>query len=241
MTPPLQPWRRSSGLIHNAMTVDDSDGHPLRSSPRSQAPAILEDAHIVAGVLAGDARASVALYDRCHEAVERSVLRVLRRRDAEFDDLVQASFEKVLASIHRKQFRGQFSLARWASSIATHATIDVLRARVRDRRRLESTDRTDNVIPLFGGNVERRMEARSEVERVKQVLAKMPKKQVEALLLHDVYGHDLEQVALVLNVSVAAAQSRALRGKRELMRRLGLAERETDVGTKASSKGGGPS
>lgn len=238
MTPVFHEWRRPSGSSIEAMALDDSDPHPLRSSPRAQPAPVLEDAHIVSGVLAGDVRASVALYERCHEAVERSILRVLRSRDADFDDLVQASFEKVLASIHRRQFRGQFSLARWAASIATHATIDVLRARVRARRRLESTDRSDNVVPLFGGSLERRMEARSEVERVKQVLAKMPKKQVEALLLHDVYGHELDQVALLLNVSVAAAQSRALRGKRELMRRLGQA---TEADPEKSQKKGGPS
>jgi RNA polymerase sigma-70 factor (ECF subfamily) len=178
------------------------------------------DEEITRGILAGHPEASVALYDRCHQAVERSVLRVLRSRDAEFEDLVQVSFEKILRSIHKRQYQGHFSLARWAASIATHATIDVLRARQKERKRVDEGVHADSVVSLFGGSFEKRVEARSEVEQVRRVLLKMPKKQVEAFLLHEVYGHELDQVAAVLGVSPAAAQSRALRGKKELLRRL---------------------
>jgi RNA polymerase sigma factor (sigma-70 family) len=181
------------------------------------------DADITRGILAGHPDASVALYDRCHQAVERSVLRVLRTKDAEFEDLVQVSFEKILRSIHREQYQGHFSLARWASSIATHAAIDVLRTRLQERKRVDEGQHLDSVVPLFGGSFEKRVEARSEVEQVRRVLLKMPKKQVEAFLLHEVYGHELDQVAAVLGVSPAAAQSRALRGKKELMRRMSAA------------------
>lgn len=194
----------------------------LASSVRMQVAPPPGDEDITRGILSGDPEASVALYDRCHEAVERSVLRVLRSRDAEFEDLVQISFEKILRSIHREQYRGHFSLARWASSIATHAAIDVLRSRFQERKRVDDRQQTDAVVSLFGGSFEKRVEARSEVEQLRRVLLKMPKKQVEAFLLHEVYGHELEQVAAVLGVSPAAAQSRALRGKKELMRRLSL-------------------
>lgn len=188
--------------------------------PRVKVAPPPSDADITAGILSGHPEASVALYDRCHEAVERSVLRVLRTKDAEFEDLVQVSFEKILRSIHRGQYQGHFSLARWASSIATHAAIDVLRARLHERKRVDDGQQLDSVVPLFGGSFEKRVEARSEVEQVRRVLSKMPKKQVEAFLLHEVYGHELDQVAAVLGISPAAAQSRALRGKRELMRRM---------------------
>lgn len=195
----------------------------LASPPRVKVAPPPGDEDITRGILAGDPEASVALYDRCHEAVERSVLRVLRSKDADFEDLVQVSFEKILRSIHRGQYQGHFSLPRWAASIATHATIDVLRMRVQERKRVDEHQHADGVVQLFGGSFEKRVEARSEVEQVRRVLLKMPKKQVEAFLLHEVYGHELDQVAAVLGVSEAAAQSRALRGKKELMRRLSIA------------------
>lgn len=196
----------------------------LSSSPPVKVAPPPGDDDITRGILAGDPEASVALYDRCHEAVERSVLRVLRTKDAEFEDLVQVSFEKILRSIHRKQYQGHFSLARWAASVATHAAIDVLRSRLRQSKRVDENKHTDGVVPLFGGSLEKRVEARSEVEQVRRVLSKMPEKQVRAFLLHEVYGHELDQVAAVLGVSLAAAQSRALRGKKELMRRMKATE-----------------
>lgn len=203
------------------MTRDPSEVEgEVASAARVQVAPPPDDRDITRGILAGDPQASVALYDRCHEAVERSVLRVLRSKDAEFEDLVQVSFEKILKSIHRRQYKGHFSLAKWAASIATHAAIDVLRMRLKERKRTDDSKDTDGVVSLFGGSLEKRVEARSEVEQVRRVLEKMPKKQVEAFLLHEVYGHDLDQVAAVLGVSAAAAQSRSLRGKKELLRRL---------------------
>lgn len=209
------------------MTREPSEiGREFASVPRVQVAPPPGDKDITRGILAGDPEASVALYERCHEAVERSVLRVLRSKDSDFEDLVQVSFEKILRSIHRGQYQGHFCLARWAASIATHATIDVLRMRVQERRRTDESQHAEGVVPLFGGSFEKRVEARSEVEQVRRVLLKMPKKQVDAFLLHEVYGHELDQVAAVLGVSEAAAQSRALRGKKELMRRLSAASRE---------------
>jgi len=42
----------------------------------------------------------------------------------------------------------------------------------------------------------------------------------EAVFLHDVLGHELAEIAIMTQVSVSAAQSRLVRGRRELFRRL---------------------
>jgi DNA-directed RNA polymerase specialized sigma24 family protein len=48
----------------------------------------------------------------------------------------------------------------------------------------------------------------------------MKPERAETVFLHDVLGHDLAEIALLTRVSVAAAQSRLVRGRRELRHRL---------------------
>lgn len=183
-----------------------------------------EDGELAERLRRGDERAPAELYDRCYEVVERSILRVLRARDEEFEDFVQLAFERVLRSILRGRYVGGFSLARWASSIATHVAIDALRRRAVQRRHFQLGYEHEAVSP--GQNVEKRLVARGELERIHRVLGKMSEAHAETLLLHDVYGYDLEETAAVLGVTVAAAQSRLVRGRKELLRRLGAEKSE---------------
>jgi DNA-directed RNA polymerase specialized sigma24 family protein len=44
----------------------------------------------------------------------------------------------------------------------------------------------------------------------------------EAVLLFDVLGHNLQEVASLTGVSLSAAQSRLHRGRKELVRRAGI-------------------
>ena len=62
--------------------------------------------------------------------------------------------------------------------------------------------------------------ARVELARVRRHLLGMKPDQAQTVFLHDVLGHELAEIALMTQVSVAAAQSRLVRGRRELYRRL---------------------
>lgn len=182
----------------------------------------LTDAELLAGIASGDQRVAGQLYRQLLPAVEGSLIRVLGRRDPEHEDLVQVAFEQIILTLSRHRYAGACSLKTWASSIAGHVALKSIRTRTRRRR-------------WFGGFVEpefveqRRSQApdaeqqltdRRTLDQLKQELAGLSPSKAEALLLHDVLGHGLGEIAAMTGVSVAAAQSRVSRGRRELMARF---------------------
>jgi RNA polymerase sigma-70 factor (ECF subfamily) len=202
-----------------------SERPALRVLPRqpggAEAQTLPPDEEIVEGIAAGHEWAADALYDRLHAIVDRTLRRVLHERTADYDDLVQATFERIVRTLAERRFVGACSLSTWASAIAGHVGIDALRATMRDRRlfRRPGSEAADMIELPEPERLERRLEARSEVERIQQILARMKPEQARTLVLHDVLGHELSEIAVLMGVSVAAAQSRLVRGRKELLRR----------------------
>jgi RNA polymerase sigma-70 factor (ECF subfamily) len=174
------------------------------------------DSALLDAVRRGDGSAAQALYERLFPVIDHALRRVLRVRVADFDDLVQVTFERVVRAIIEDRFLGQSALTTWGAAIAGHVAIDHLRRTVREQNMMRDLEPSATLMAP-----ELRMEARSEIRRLETVLARMPPKLVETLLLFDVFGHSLEDVAEITGVSKSAAQSRLHRGRKQLVRRTG--------------------
>ena len=182
------------------------------------------DAEVLSGIAAKQAWAARCLVDRLEPVVERTLTRVLQRRTSDFEDLVQVTFERIIRALIKRRFDARCSLSTWASAIATNVGIDHLRSKICERRLFK--DRQDSVPPELPSRVDAaaRLEARAEVARVQRVLAGMKPAHAEAVLLHDLLGHDLSEIAATTGVTVAAAQSRLVRGRTAFLRRARRAE-----------------
>jgi RNA polymerase sigma-70 factor (ECF subfamily) len=205
--------------------VTEAAGFLATSLPRAslERGAPPSDSEIVAGLNAGHAWAADALYERVHGVVRQTLRRVVGPHDSELTDLVNGVFERLIVTLSDRGLGDVSKLEGWAAAVTTHFALDVLRARTRRRRLvLFDDDWVEQALPE-GPSLERSLEARAEVARLRQVLARMPAARVETLILHDVLGHSLEEIAALTSVSKAAAQSRLSRGRRELARRLNLA------------------
>lgn len=145
------------------------------------------------------------------------------RRGDDYDDLVQATLEQVVITVIEKRYAGACSLTTWASSLAAHIALNALRSRQAERRVLDRhyDIERDSGVAWGGADVERQVSAREQIEQVRRRLASMNPNKAEAVVLHDVLGHDLAEIAVLTGVSVAAAQSRLVRGRAELMRKSG--------------------
>jgi RNA polymerase sigma-70 factor (ECF subfamily) len=113
------------------------------------------------------------------------------------------------------------SLKTWASRVATNVGLNALRSRRRERTVIDRTQALDDDLgPGNGRDPQRALDSRAQLAHVRQVLGEMKRERVETLLLHDVMGHDLVEIALMLGISMPAAQSRLFRGRSELRQRL---------------------
>lgn len=183
--------------------------------------AAVSDEAIIAAFATGDARSADLLYDRLIRVVDAALYRVLGRRETDWDDLVQATFEQIILTLTRGRFAGGCSLNGWASSIASHVALNTLRGRTRARR-VFAPDPEGHRQSFVAApdNPEAEVIARREVERMRAHLAVMDLGRAQTLLVHDVFGFSLAETARLTGVSLSAAQSRLVRARRELEKRM---------------------
>ncbi len=116
-------------------------------------------------------------------------------------------------------FRGECSLDSWIGRVTAHTVWKELRRRKSERRMIERP--VSEPPEAKHDDVRRGIVARSLVGRVRVHLEAMDQAKASVLVLHDVCGYDLREVAEIIETSVAAAQSRLVRGRAELHARIG--------------------
>jgi RNA polymerase sigma-70 factor (ECF subfamily) len=180
---------------------------------RELAPA---DAELLAMVRRGSPAAAAALYDRVRPQVDRTIYKLLGGKDSDFPDLAQMALIELVTTIGR--YRGDCLLDTWVSTVTAHVVYKHLRRRQAERRLLKNLAADES---LGGsGRWGRADTARDALRRVVGHLAKIDEGHSWAYVLHDVFGYDVREVAQVLGISAAAAQSRLVRGRKQLHERI---------------------
>jgi RNA polymerase sigma-70 factor (ECF subfamily) len=198
----------------NALRLVPRDGQ----EPEGQARATLDDAALVAAVRSGDAAVASRFCDRVWPPVDRTIRRLLGHRDVDRDDVAQLALIELVGTIGR--YRGDCTLDSWAQTITSRVIFKHIR-----RRRLERqlfTELLSDEIASYAAPVqnERRAATRELLTRVGQLLDELNAERAWAFVLHDLLGYDLREIAQMTGASVAAAQSRLVRGRRELHERV---------------------
>jgi RNA polymerase sigma-70 factor (ECF subfamily) len=206
------------------------DGEVKAPPPAPTPPPLLDDAELLAALQNGDTDAADAMYERLRPKIESTVRRLLGAGDVDQQDCVQSTFVEIVRCIDR--YRGECPLEHWAAQIAANVVYKHIRRRRLERRFFGGTVRpSERPEPVSSS---RRMVAKDLVERIREKISALEPQKAFTFLLHDVLGFDLQEISSITGVSVAAAQKRLVRGRRdvhaELARDVELATLVDDLG-----------
>jgi RNA polymerase sigma-70 factor (ECF subfamily) len=193
------------------MLVPAPAGDSERPGPPSN-----DDSTLLAGLKARDPSLSGAFYTRVRPVLDRTLTRLLGTRDHDYEDVAQRALFELVDTIER--FRGECPLDAWVSIVAARATYKAIRRR-RIERRLFADVQAQDAPPIARSHADA-VAARQALERVRLELEQMNPDRAWTFLLHDVYGYDLNEVGQITGASLSAAQSRLVRGRREIHERV---------------------
>jgi RNA polymerase sigma-70 factor, ECF subfamily len=185
------------------------------TSPKGEPPAtatpVVDDSQLLAAMRAGDKSVAPAFYDRVRPQVDRTLLRLFRHYDVDHEDLRQLALIELVMTIGK--FRGECSLDSWVGALTARIVFKHLRRRQAERRLFGALER-DDAGPPSGVGADPLV--RNLMQHASGHLQSMEPNRAWAFFLHDVLGYELRELAQIMGISVSAAQSRLVRGRREL-------------------------
>lgn len=171
------------------------------------------EAELLTRVVSGD-RAAFDTLMRTHEDRVFSVcLRILRDRDTALD-ATQDTFLTVFRKVG--QFEGRSALSTWIYRVAVNTCYDYLR-----RAKRRATENLPDHLDPSDPAAESALESASVRHEIEAALAAIPADFRDAVILSDLEGLLLPEVAEVLGIPVGTVKSRVFRGRRLLAQHLG--------------------
>jgi RNA polymerase sigma-70 factor (ECF subfamily) len=167
----------------------------------------LEDrdlAELARGSVAGDARATRSLLIAVGPSMMRAVGKVLARRTADAEDVLQEAMQALVEALPR--FRGECTVAHFACRVA------VLTALV-NRRRLD-------VRAHWAVDIEQTDEPASPQPSPADEMFLQGRRRAEVLMLHAMLGFTIEEVAAAVRRPAETVRSRLRLGKQAMRDRI---------------------
>lgn len=163
--------------------------------------------------LEGDESAWAELVEGTYRGVYTLCLRILQ----DPDDAAEATQDAYLKAWRGlKGFRGDSMFSTWLYRVATNAALS--KHRTRKRRRAKEAQPEDEVLARIPSPIstEGAAGARLELRSVESALSRLPEHYRLAVVLRDVYGLSIQEIAKQLGCSETAAKVRVHRGRKKL-------------------------
>jgi RNA polymerase sigma-70 factor (ECF subfamily) len=159
----------------------------------------VDEAELIARVLAGDRGAARALYDANAPRVFRLVYRLAGDEELA-RDFTQDTF--VRAFEHLGRFRGEAALSTWLHRIAVTTTLNGMRRMKRFRRREADLDEAHSIAAVAHDG---EPDLRTQLARA---IDDLPEMYRVTLVMHDIEGYTHAEIAATLGVPEGTSKTR---------------------------------
>jgi RNA polymerase sigma factor (sigma-70 family) len=163
----------------------------------------------------GDVHAQRRLLEAVAPAVLASLRMVLGPSHPDLEDVLQEALLGLLRGL--AGFRGESTVLHFARSVATKRAIEVCRRQRTTARKLEHARQLDVPEPPTPRET---IVANRQRLHLRELLEELPEVQANALAMHVVLGHSLEEIANATGVPVNTVRSRLRLAKQALRRRI---------------------
>ena len=170
------------------------------------------DLELIERCKAGDETAWRRLVEATQRDVYSLCLRILRDPD-DAAEATQDAYLKVWRGLG--SFRGESAFTTWLYRVAANAALT--RQRSRKRRRDHETGGEEVLTQVAAtGSVETEAAARIDVRALEKCVDALPDHYRSVVLLRDVYGLSIQEIATQLKISPTAAKVRLHRARKKL-------------------------
>jgi RNA polymerase sigma-70 factor (ECF subfamily) len=174
------------------------------------------DDDLVQAAQSGDHEAFAELCRRHAQTARRRILAIVRHQE-DAEDAMQETLLSAYANLTR--FRQSCKFSTWITAIGINAALTVIRKRkCRRESDLEPCNSDEPVWDIADGapDPERRIAKAQIVHLLQKELHGLPPKMQEVVASYYGHDHSLQEAADALGISIAAAKSRLIRGRRRL-------------------------
>lgn len=177
----------------------------------------------------GDASAAATLVTHVGGSMLTVVRRVLGEGHTDIEDIAQEATIAFLGTLAR--FRGECRVVHFANRIALITALDK-RRRLRSRRRWWEPAESNNLENVADDGLSSPLASVVSSRRralVRQLLGELPPVIAEALALHFLLDHTVEEIAAMASVSPNTVWSRLRLGKKALRKKLEKDQRMAEL------------
>ena len=165
------------------------------------------DATLVEAARRGDSEAFEELVRETHRSVYGLVFRLVGNHD-DAADIMQEVYVRIWRGL--RSFRGDAGFATWAYRIAANTAVSFLKKRGREAAPVDPAD----LEPLEVATAE--PDAPADAEALERALATLPVPMRTVVVMKDVYGFSLEEIAKQVDATEGAVKVRLFRARRKL-------------------------